>query len=105
MRVRAKTLGHYDTLRHPGEIFFIKGKKDIGSWMEVVGDEETSKSVNEVKENGKMSLEQIAQETAQAYGPGIYRAKQDSDLLQANLGEEVQEAPKRRKRGRPRSSN
>jgi hypothetical protein len=103
MRVRAKTLGHYDTLRHPGEIFFIKGKEDMGSWMEVVGDEETS--VNEIKENGKMSLEQIAQETAQAYGPGIYRAKQDSDLLQANSSEEVQETPKRRKRGRPRSSN
>ena len=103
MRVKAKTLGYYDTLRHPGNIFFIRDKKDMGSWMEVVGDEETS--VNEVKENGKMSLEQIAQETAQAYGPGIYRAKQDSDLLQANSGEEVQEAPKRRKRGRPRSSN
>ena len=105
MRVKAKTLGYYDTLRHPGNIFFIRDKKDMGSWMEIAGNEETSESVNEVKKNGEMSLEQIAQETAQAYGPGIYRAKQDSDLLQANSSKEVQETPKRRKRGRPRSSN
>lgn len=37
LTVRALRAGYHGKLREPGEIFRIAGRRELGSWMEVVG--------------------------------------------------------------------